>query len=41
MTTTMARCVWRTASGSARVVPEVYWNIAMSFAAVDQSKWPG
>ena len=22
---TIARCVWRTAAGSARVVPDVYW----------------
>ena len=34
ITTTSARCVWRTASGSSRVVPDVYWNIAMSSAVV-------
>ena len=33
-TVTMARCRCRTASGRARVVPEVYWYIAMSEDAV-------
>src|SRR5437867_2597154 len=30
ISTTIARCVWRTAAGSSRVVPEVYWNTASS-----------
>jgi hypothetical protein len=37
ITTTMARCVWRTASGSSRVVPDVYWNIARSSGALCQA----
>jgi hypothetical protein len=31
---TIARCVCLTASGSSRVVPEVYWNTARSSARV-------
>ena len=41
MTTTMARWVWRIASGSSRVVPEVYWNSARSLALVLQAKSEG
>ena len=34
MSVTTERWVWRTASGSARVVPDVYWNSASSSGAV-------
>ena len=40
-TVTMARCRCRTASGRARVVPEVYWYIAMSVEAVPASNVSG
>ena len=38
---TSARWVWRTASGSSRVVPEVYWNTARSSARVVVSNAAG
>ncbi len=34
MSVTMLRWVWRTAAGSSRVVPDVYWNTARSSARV-------
>ena len=40
-TVTMARCRCRTASGRARVVPEVYWYIAMSEDALSHSNPSG
>ena len=40
-TVTIARCRCRTASGRARVVPDVYWYIPMSEAAVRASNVSG
>ena len=41
MSTTMARCVCRTAAGSSRVVPDVYWKTARSSGVLRSSQREG